>query len=77
MGVIIPLYSKDSMQTELAEALPQKSVVSTPRRAIKWAHSLAHKKVQNEQLKQWMQCMQCEFLLGNLVLVDLKRVNQG
>jgi hypothetical protein len=29
------------------------------------------------QLKQWMQCMQCEFFLGNLVLVDLKRVNQG
>ena len=29
--------------------------------AIKWAHNLAHKKVQNVQLKQWMQCMQCEF----------------
>jgi len=38
------------------------------------AHSLAHKKVHNEQ---WMQCMLCEFFLGNLVLVDLKRVNQG
>jgi hypothetical protein len=43
----------------------------------KVAHKLAHKNVLNEQLKQWMQCMQCEFLLGNLVLVDLKRVNQG
>jgi hypothetical protein len=43
-------------------------------RAIKWAHSLAHKKVQNVQLKQWMQCVQCEFFLGNLVLVDSKRV---
>ena len=41
------------------------------------AHNLAHEKVQNEQLKQWMQCMQCEIFLGNLVLVDLKRVNQG
>ena len=36
---------------------------------------LAHKNVQNVQLKQWMQCMQCEFFLGNLVLVDLKRVS--
>ena len=42
-----------------------------------WAHSLAHKKVLNGQLKQWMQRMQCEFFLGNLVLVDLRRVNQG
>ena len=38
------------------------------------AHSLAHKKVQNRQLKQRMQCMQCKLFLGNLVLVDLKRV---
>jgi hypothetical protein len=41
---------------------------------IKVAHSLVHKNVQNEQLKQWMQCMQYEFFLGNLVLVDFKRV---
>ena len=41
-------------------------------RVIKVAHSLAHKIVQNEQLKQWMQCMQCEIFLGNLVLVDFK-----
>jgi len=41
------------------------------------AHSLAHKNVQNVQLKQWMQCMQCEFFLGNLVLVDSKRLHQG
>jgi len=40
-----------------------------------WAHSLVHKKVQNEQLKQWIQWMQCELFLGNLVLVDLKRVS--
>ena len=45
-----------------------------------WAHSLAHKKVQNvqlKQLKQWMQCMQCGFFLGNLVDVDSKRVGPG
>jgi len=45
-----------------------------------WAHSLAHKKVQNVQLKQWMQwmqCMQCEIFRGNLVLVDFKRVGPG
>jgi hypothetical protein len=42
-----------------------------------WAHSLAHKKVQNEQLKQWMQCMQCEIYWANLVLVDFKRVTKG
>ena len=42
-----------------------------------WAHSLAHKKVQNEQFKQWMQCMQCEFFLGNLVVIDSKRVGPG
>jgi len=48
-----------------------------PARSIcdkKLAHNLAHKNVQNVQLKQWMQC---EFFRGNLVLVDLKRVNQG
>ena len=44
---------------------------------IKLAHNLAHKKVQDEQLKQWMQCVQCEFFLGNLVLVDFKRVGPG
>jgi hypothetical protein len=38
------------------------------------AHNLAHKNVQNVQLKQWMQC---EFFLGNLVLVDSKRVSPG
>ena len=31
-------------------------------RVIKWAHKLAHKNVLNMQLKQWMQCMQCEIL---------------
>ena len=41
---------------------------------IKLAHNLAHKKVQNEQ---WMQRMHCENFSGNLVLVDLKRVNRG
>jgi hypothetical protein len=41
------------------------------------AHSLAHKIVQNEQLKQWMQCMQCEIFLGNLVLIDSKGLHQG
>jgi hypothetical protein len=35
---------------------------------IKLAHNLAHKNVQNVQLKQWMQYMQCEFFLGNLVV---------
>jgi hypothetical protein len=51
--------------------------VSERKGDIKWAHNLAHKNVLNEQLKQWMQRMQCEIFLGNLVLVDLKRVNQG
>jgi len=46
-------------------------------RAIKWAHKLAHKNVLNMQLKQWMQCMQCEFFRGNLVLVDFKGLHQG
>lgn len=41
------------------------------------APSLSHKKVLNEQLKRWMQCMQREIFLGSLVLADLKRVNQG
>jgi len=39
--------------------------------------SWAHKNMLIEQLKQRMQCTQCEMFLGNLVLVDLKRVNQG
>jgi hypothetical protein len=43
-------------------------------RVIKWAHNLAHKNVPRMQFKQWMQCMQCEFFSGNLVLVDSKRV---
>ena len=54
-----------------------KSVMFTQRSVIKWAHNLAHKKVQNVQLKQWMQCMQCEIFLGNLVDVDSKRVGPG
>ena len=41
----------------------------------KVAHKLAHKNVQNVQLKQWMQYMQCEIFSGNLVLVDSKRVD--
>jgi hypothetical protein len=52
----------------------RKMWVATPRRDIKWAHNLAHKNAQNEQLKQ---CIQCEIFSGNSVLVDLKRVNQG
>ena len=44
------------------------------KRAIKLAHSLAQRNVLNVQLKQWMQCMQCEFFSGKLVLVDFKRV---
>jgi hypothetical protein len=51
-----------------------KTVGSSRLSCYKWAHNLAHKSVQNEQLKQWMQCMQCELFFGNLVLVDFKRV---
>jgi hypothetical protein len=40
-------------------------------------HTIWQQKVLNEQLKQWMQRMQCEFFLGNLVLVDSKRVGPG
>ena len=43
-------------------------------RGIKLAHNLVHKNVQNVQLKQWMQRMHYEIFLGNLVLVDFKRV---
>jgi len=35
---------------------------------------LAHKKVQNVQLKQWMQC---EFFFGDLVLADFKGLHSG
>jgi hypothetical protein len=45
-----------------------------PPKGALMAHNLAHKNVLNEQLKQWMQCMQCEIFLGNLVLIDFKRV---
>jgi hypothetical protein len=49
----------------------------TAQHAISWAHNLAHKNVLNVQLKQWMRCMQCEFFLGNLVLVDSKGLHEG
>jgi hypothetical protein len=50
---------------------PRKIFAPLTNRSIKLAHSLGHKNVLNEQLKQWVQRMQCEIFLGNSVLVDL------
>jgi hypothetical protein len=64
--------------TTVKISMPARNLIDTKNESCyKVGTQLAHKKVQNEPLKQWMQCMQSEIFSGNLVLVDFKGLHQG